>query len=315
MRVGTLCGSLLVGASLLAFSLPVSASPVADNYIGGLDKYDHTPVTSSWDVIGNSHFEVYGLDVTRPNSTDLTVTIYTNFVNHVGEDNVGLGALFIGTSAPNYNITTFSSPSTYTNSGAGSSVDGYAYDTYAADTARFQYAAQLAPSVYDPNNTGAVATPAQGLYNTASDGSNVQLANVDGNTVTHGFTGGDGSYYFRSGQAVGVTGGSTVAGTGVSYTTVSSVANPFAAGTTGELNITLSNVLGSGDIFDGLSTLYLAWAMTCANDVILASTTLGAAPPTTPLPASLPLFMGGLGLMAWLSAKRRKQKPSTMAMA
>ena len=145
----SILGSVVVGASLLAFSLPVSASPIADNYIGGLDTYNGTPVTTSWDIIGNSDFQVYGLSASTTNNKDLNVTVYTNFVNHIGEDNVGLGALFIGTSTPNYNVTSYSG-GVYSNAGPGSSANGYAYDTYAADPGRFQYAAQLNSSVYDP---------------------------------------------------------------------------------------------------------------------------------------------------------------------
>ena len=240
MRARMICGTLVVGVSLLAMSVPASANLFTDQYIGGLDTYNGLPVSSAWDVIGNSDFQVYGMDVTLSGTT-LQATVYTNFVNHIGEDNVGLGALFIGTGPVNYNITGLP---LYTNTGP-SVQPGDPYDTYAADTGRFQYAAQLDKSVYDPANK--VSNPAQGLYNVASNGSNVELANVNGNTNTAGFpVNGNSGYYFRSGQAVGVTGGTTVAGTNVSYQIQNSVSNPFAAGNTGALIFTISNVLGAG---------------------------------------------------------------------
>ena len=117
---------------------------------------------------------------------------------------------------------------------------------------------------------------------------------------------------------MGVTGGTTVSGTDVSYTIDNSVAIPagLGSGTTGALNFTLTNVLGSGDILSSVSSLTLAWAMTCANDVIYASTQLPVAPPTTPLPASLPLFVAGIGLLGWLGSKRKKHhRASRIAIA
>ena len=65
-------------------------------------------------------------------------------------------------------------------------------------------------------------------------------------------------------------------------------------------------------LFDG--PLALAWAMTCANDVIIADipVTVTTHQDTTPLPAALPLFgtgLGALGLLGW----RRKRKAQSAA--
>jgi hypothetical protein len=56
----------------------------------------------------------------------------------------------------------------------------------------------------------------------------------------------------------------------------------------------------------------LAWAMTCANDIILGNVSLpcdncGPPPGATPLPGAMALFAGGLGVLGMVGYRRRKR--------
>jgi hypothetical protein len=57
----------------------------------------------------------------------------------------------------------------------------------------------------------------------------------------------------------------------------------------------------------------LSWAMSCANDVIqgivnIPSSYSGFSGSQTPLPAALPLFAGGLGLLGYLGRRRQRRQ-------
>jgi hypothetical protein len=283
-----LCGvafrGLFAGICVLGVALPAAASPVADSYYGGLNTYNNPN-----DVIGNSDFQIFSAEAIRTGN-DLQVIINTNFVNHIGEDGVGLGALFLGNGTPNYNVTSYNATThVYSITGPGSSADHYAEDTFAADPGRFGFAAAIPTNPGGLSGTGA-------FYALNGTGSDVLLSNVYNNTVTHGFVGGDGHYYFRQGQAVGVN--TTVAGAALSNTVSWSIDT-----TANTLTFDIAGAFGSGLLGDAFT---LAWAMTCANDVIITSTTFSPSV-ATPLPATLPLFAGGLGMIGWLSSKRRKK--------
>ena len=293
---GIACAGLLVGVSILAFSLPASATTTyPDNYWGGLNTYSNSDPNNSGagDIIGNSNFEIYSADVTR-NGNNLSVTINTNFVQHIGEDGVGLGALFLTNNTPTWNTDAQSQSAPY-NGSNGSGPPTYSYDVAQNDPGRFSWAVQLPGSVYDPstvfNGSGQSGTVnLLALASGASAGTDVVYSNAGGTSTTYPLSG-SGNYYFRQGQAVGTT----------STTDVGDVQWSIGNGT---LTFDIANafVAGGGVLQD---TFYLAWAMTCANDVIYVNPTL-AAQGTTPLPASLPLFLGGAGLMGWAARKRRR---------
>ena len=293
MRARSLCGSLIVGASLLAFSLPANAvSTIAgdgsfgDTYFGGLNTYNNTPPASG-DVIGNADYYIFGGSATRTGN-DLSVTIYTNYVNNVGADNTALGALFLGSGTPVFNT-----------GGQGGSVDAVeSKDRYDYNRGRFQIA----------------VTPGGGVFNVSGDtgspganGTDVVVSNVNGNPTTANLPGNPG-YYFREGQAVGVTSTApTLAG--VTATVSTNSLHPYQTdaswtpSNSSSITFNLSDVFGAGGLAD---TFFLAWEMTCANDVIFAQGTLHATG-TTPLPAGLPLFMSGLGLIGLLAKKRKRR--------
>ena len=119
------------------------------------------------------------------------------------------------------------------------------------------------------------------------------MANVNGNPLSAPASGNPG-FYFRQGQAVLFTPtNSIVPNTSVDFTVGS-----------GFIEYSIHDDGNLGDSFA------LSWAMTCANDVIQGLVTLpSTALNGTPLPAALPLFAGGLGVMGLL-AGRRKRKSS-----
>jgi hypothetical protein len=259
-------GVLFAGMCAVGFAPSANAASFLDTYYGGIDNLHPT----SHDLIGTSNFEVSSVRIT-PVGLGLGVTIYSNFINHIGEDNVQLGALFLGNTA-DLNLT---GPAPY------------GTDTFVGDEGRFKYAVTVdgggASTVYALNGTG----------------SDVQISNVNGITTSPA-----GSFWFREDQAVGVNNTAVANGSGI---TANYFVNTVASDgiTTGALTFNISNIFGPGLLNDAFT---LAWTMTCGNDVILVSTVINHEnPPPVPLPASLPLFAGGLGLIGWVSSKRRRK--------
>ena len=270
----------LAGVGLFVFvSFPAGAITVTDTYYGGLNTYNNNPPVSG-DVIGSSAFEITSADVTRTGN-NLHVIINTNYVQHIGDTGTGLGALFLGNGTPTYNNAADLSKAI---------AAPYAYDEFSANPARFGYAFGIPTNPVGTSGTGT-------MYKLNGTGSDVQLSNVGGNTLTYPNNPASG-FYFRSYQAVGVN--NTAA-----TTTQGGVSGTWSIGL-GTLTFDIAN------IFNNLlsDTFTLAWTMTCGNDVILASVTLpgeDTPPNQTPLPAAFGLFAGGLGVIGLLGSRRRKQ--------
>ena len=85
----------LVASILLMSYHPVSAYTIADNYIGKGNPYDGG--YDQYDVIGDS--TIFGIDKMTVNTSgnSMSVAIFTNYVNHIGDSGTGLGDLFIST--------------------------------------------------------------------------------------------------------------------------------------------------------------------------------------------------------------------------
>lgn len=206
---------------------------------------------------------------------NLQVDIYTNYVNNIGNSHTGLGALFLGNGVPTYNNTANTSKTI---------TAPYAYDEFVRDTGRFDYAVQI------PTNPSWRTVSGDGtVYHLNGSGDDVVLSHAQSGS-------------FRHGQAVGVNTQNADEQPGVTATWQIDHHD-------GILSFYINDIFGAGLLSD---TFTLEWAMTCANDVILESTTLtvqggGPPPSTTPLPASLPLFAGGLGLISIFCSRKRKR--------
>jgi hypothetical protein len=70
-------------------------------------------------------------------------------------------------------------------------------------------------------------------------------------------------------------------------------------------------ILNENDFFG--STFGLAWAMTCANDVVMGTVQVPERGSDTPIPGALPMFAAGLGLFGYLNHRRRKQAAKAAA--
>ena len=290
---------VVVASSIFALTTSVQAAPVSVNdiYYGGRNVHTAVPNTEgagtggvnstnfpNRDVIanaGNNSFQVSGATLTRT-LNNLEVVINTAYVGSLGANSITgslgtqLGALFLGTGTPTYN-----------NGSTPVAVDPtghYRYDTFTADTGRFDYA--LAPTYSGNTKVGTV-------YALNGTGSDVVLSNYP--------TGQDN---YRANQAVGVNGTAQVAAgiTGSWSTTATSIV------------FNLNNVFGPGRLGD---TFTFAWAMTCANDIIMNTVTLVCDDcgntNQVPVPGALPLFAGGLGLFGYMAHRRKRRAAAQQA--
>ena len=130
---------------------------------------------------------------------------------------------------------------------------------------------------------------------------NVVLSNVNGTTTTYP-TNPNAGYYFRQGQAVQYDPNGAAAIAGGSWT-VDALAQTIA------FSIVDNGILGND--------FMLYWTMTCANDIILGEVSLslsgGQQLTATPLPAALPLFATGLGVLGLLGWGRKRKAAAAVA--
>jgi hypothetical protein len=268
---------LIAGTSGVIFGAPASAA----TYIvtGIADTY--WGGTDLWhgsgdDVIGDpAKFDISSIDISRV----LTGAGFTNdlqvVIHSVYASHPGAEGTGFG--------SLFFGPSMVVPSGAASNTD-----TFTGDTDRFSY-------VFTMPTAPSTATGAGDLYKLKGDGSDVQLSYYPTPSQTTNPPGA----IFRNNQAVGYTGSATA--------TLSGTWTINAALNTITFLITNENGLLGTDFL-------VAWAMTCANDVIMADVRLDVPPPPAPhgggevpLPPTMILFLSGLaGLAALRRGGRRR---------
>ena len=254
----------------------VQAAPVTvlDTYWGGNDG------SVNADVVGaTSVFDIASMVVDRVGN-NLKVVINTNYANHVGNLGTRLGALFLGDPTK----LNFNTAGGTTAPGAAGSPK-YGSDVFTADKDRFGYAFD-----FDTTNPGnlSVKTGTGSLWDLREDGTDVVLSSASGG--------------FRSGQAVDVNHAkATDTGVDGTWSITTNSSGP------GQISFNITN-------FFSLSTLpaiyktsmTLAWAMSCSNDIILASVRVPKdSTPGVPVPAGAVLLLSGL---AGLGAMGRMRK-------
>ena len=286
-------GSSLLLASVAAVGFVSSAYSFTlnDNYYGSDNTYN------GQDVIGTSTFNILNAVVTRsgPNNDTLNIIINTNYAsapNTPAADGTNYGSLFLNPLF--WSVTTPTAPYTTDSFVNGNQNWQYAVTTPSTGSGSTGlFATGLNPS--GPSGVGSV-TNYQGTpqsYATA-DGS-IVLSNVNGDPITYPGPNNPG-YYFRQGQAVQFD---------PTQAAIRSASVTVVPNTSIEYSIVDNGLLGN--------TFALSWAMTCANDVIQGLVTLGNTDlQGTPLPAALPLFAGGLGVIGLL-ARRKKRKGAAVA--
>jgi hypothetical protein len=287
--------ALMVGAAFFSAMGSPAQAVIVDDAAAGATTYwggQEGHARSDADVVGTlASFDVLSMEVTRivtsTVSSDLKIEIKMNYTP--GTVGTGFGDLFMGSTSSVW------SPDTSNPDGAN-----FANDTYNANKARFDYVVNIDNST-SPGAGGAATVH---KLDTVSPGSDVRqsywpTANGD-NPPNPDFDGGS-----RSQQAVEYTGAGPNLKPGSTWS--------FAAGSPNVLTIlikddevALTKLLG-----DGLITI--AWAMTCANDVVLGRITNpphGGGP--IPLPAGFLLMgtvlLGGGGIAHW--RKRRARRAS-----
>jgi hypothetical protein len=277
-----LMSAAVASVAIGVFASAAHATPVTyiDTYYGGDDGSYNS------DVVGDvNKFNIFSMDVERV-LNNLVVNIKTNYAgSNIGSFGTRLGSLFIGDPKKlNYN-------------GADTSAK-HNDDVFTGDKDRYSYVFDF-DKKYSADKTGDNPNkPGSGtgsLYKLKGDGSDIVL--------TQDLI--DPHYGFRHNQAVDIKAKSKTksSDTGIDGT--------WSTGA-GLISFMIT------DFFSGkLPALYntsltLAWAMTCSNDIILAQVTLPKKNvPEVPVPAGIVLLLSGLGGMGAIGRLRTKKAKST----
>ena len=303
-----LASAAVVGLASSAFSFTLTDDPSVTGTLTQNIYYGATNTYNGADVIGTSTFNIIDAVITRTGSgvgSSLNIIINTNFAGAPAagtSDGTTYGSLFL-------NPLVWSANNANTNNTTDSFVLGNRNWAYAVTTpstgsgASGLYATGLAAS--GASGVGLVTNYLGVPQSYATTGGQIILSNVSGNPISANAPNNPG-FFFRQGQAVQYT--PTTPSQTVNFNGATSATVTTVAGSSIDYVIVDNGLLGN--------TFALAWDMTCANDVIQGLVTLGnndLLP--SPLPAALPLFAGGLGVMGLLAGRRKRKNAATIAAA
>lgn len=312
------CWSLLaLGAmSGLASSASASSLSVVQTTIGGTLDTCPSGLCPNPNVIGPSNqFGVTGASVATPAGGAVSVTINTAYAGLGGLDGTNYGSLFLNTTTNPISGASNNFGSPLWNSVNNGYVPGnwnYAAVMVGAPTSNTTGISTGTLDVYALGTQTAVNftdgghTAVQYYNSTVNNVVNgrVIMSNVGGNPMTYPVDPNSG-WYFRQGQAV-------------QFLPMTSTTAATGTWTIDPLDGTINFLITSGTSFLG-NGFALSWAMTCANGIlqalVLPTTGPGGFSGTTPLPAALPLFAGGLGLIGVFSARRKRRAGQAAAVA
>lgn len=303
-----LASAAAVGMASTAYSFTLTDDPSVAGTLTNTIYYGGNNTYNGADIIGTSPpFSILDAVVTRTGSgvgSSLNIIINTNFAGAPGTtaaDGTVYGSLFL-------------TPGFWTPSGTAAT--NYSTDNYANaspnNNREWSYAVTNPTGVTgNANPVGLYAIGTTPVATNYPSSSVPQYFTTTGGKVYMSYIGGNGDptlgdpvnpnngLTFRAGQAVQFApNGAAVLGTSATFT----VGSGFV-----EYSIVDNALFGN--------SFALSWAMTCANDITQGQVTLAnndLIP--TPLPAALPLFAGGLGVMGLL-ARRRKRKAAGDAAA
>jgi len=279
--------AIIVGLTSFAASFATAGTvTLTDSYWGGNNTYD----PSMGDIIGTNLFDITQATATRVNGGNtLEITIYTNYAGAPGTkaaEGTSYGSLFLNTTSnlrPNGSVW---DPS-------GTAANHYGSDTY--NPGEFNYAVTKS-GAYQITGTENLNS-SQTAYSTLNG--KVKLSNVDGNPVSYPNAGNSG-YYFRSGQAVSFVPSksatesyaSTMTVIPTDWSTKPTVNSDGVVKTEGEL---IYQIVDNGAFGNDFA---LAWAMSCANDVIQGE--IGGDPISgVPETSTWAMMLLGFGLVGW----------------
>ena len=289
-----------VGLFIVASAFPAGAIPLNDSYFGGLSTYG----SMTGDTIenpGTHNFEISSATITRSGigNNTLNITINTNFAGLPGTaaaDGTGYGSLFL--TPGNWNPT-------------GSAPD-HSTDQYSPNEWQYAVTTPKAPgtssgtsglyaigTVTQTNNYGPNTSVVQSY---TTENGTVVMSNVNDNPVTYPGSAHPG-FYFRQGQAVQYDPTDTSA----------TVPGTLANWSIDSVLKTITYSIVDNGIFG--NSFALAWAMTCANDVIQGQVTLDyniihENTSLTPIPAALLLMGSVLGAGGFVGRWRQKRRGS-----
>lgn len=265
-----LAGLFIAGFQGGALAAPVTLGGVGDLTSGATTYWGGNPTNSytNRDIIGTA--TIFGVEslVASRDGTTLNVVITTYYSgSNIGNSGTSLGALFLGP--------------------AGVSLAGadphHKTDTFAGDPSRFTYALDF--------NT----TPTNGIASQSGGSDSATLYSLTGaGDVKTSFA--PNGYIYRAGQAVDVTD----ALKNITSANVGSgdwAQQGGVSGNPGTITFNIYNFFANGGLGTTIFStgMLLGWAMTCANDVVLAPIRYSVqSPPQVPLPAGLILLISGL---------------------